>query len=332
MQYNKIKALILIKVVLIIIFTALFSHYALEPINSCKANIIIPSGSNFNHITTIAEKNNWLGNRLLFRLLAELLRVSTNAKAGEFCLQPNSSRLDLLTLITSNNQELVKFTIVEGWTFNKIIAELAKLKVIKHELQATSFADVCEKLNIDKKSPEGLFYPDTYYFTRGSSDLSILKLAYENFLAHKRQLELKNINYENLGFKDFYSGLILASIIEKETANLDEYRLISGVYNLRLKKRMRLQADPSVIYAKEKQASKSNKLSKKDLQQVSPYNTYLKLGLPPTPICMPGIEAIKAAFFPKYKGYLYFVVNKSGSHKFSKNYRQHRFVIQGLKR
>jgi UPF0755 protein len=186
-------------------------------------------------------------------------------------------------------------------------------------------AEIMEKLKADKNYPEGLFFPDTYYFARNASDFSILKKSYQKMQQvldeewqHKAQ---------DLAVQDKYQALILASIVEKETAAPQERPLIAGVFTQRLKIGMMLQTDPTVIYGMGD--SYRGNITRQDLHTPTPYNTYTIKGLPPTPIAMPGKEAIQAALHPTKTDKLYFVAHgHDGTHVFSATLKAHNDAVQ----
>ncbi len=204
------------------------------------------------------------------------------------------------------------------------MAILEQNEQLKHTLTESSEADIAKQLGIEQSKLEGLFLAETYHFTKGVSDLDILKRA------HRKLEGILNSAWEtrqeNLPLTSPYQALILASIIEKETAVESERERIASVFVNRLNKRMRLQTDPTVIYGMGD--NYDGNIRKKDLRAPTPYNTYVINGLPPTPIAMPGEASIRAALNPEQSAYLYFVASGNGGHVFSKNLTEHNRAVR----
>jgi UPF0755 protein len=215
-------------------------------------------------------------------------------------------------------------TFPEGWNFKQIRQELDKNPNVQHTLQNVSFEKIPTKLGISQNHPEGLFFPDTYFFEKHTTDTAILKRAYG-----KMQLVLAEEwqnRAENLPLTTPYQALILASIVEKETAAPFERAKISGVFTRRLQQNMMLQTDPTVIYGMGD--SYQGDIKTADLQNPTPYNTYTFKGLPPTPIAMAGREAIHAALHPDSGESIYFVSKGNGTHAFSTNLEEHNAAVE----
>ena len=215
-------------------------------------------------------------------------------------------------------------TLLEGWTIRDIKNEILSNKVLIKNLVDYSSASLSKKIRITESNVEGLFFPDTYYFTKGTSDIELLKRAYRR----GREILAKEWESRDIGlpYKNDYDALIMASIIEKETALASERAMIAGVFVRRLKNNMKLQTDPTVIYAMG--IKYDGNIRKKDLRIDSPYNTYRYNGLPPTPIALAGREAIHAALHPENDDTLYFVSKKDGSHYFSKTLYEHNKAVK----
>lgn len=210
-------------------------------------------------------------------------------------------------------------TIVEGWTMNDIRAALSRDADLNQTVATQTNQAILQKLNNSKAHAEGLFYPDTYIFTWGNTDFSVLKTAYQ-----KMQTILQkqwNTRAPNLPYKNAYDALIVASMIERETALASEKPIIASVILNRLEKHMRLQIDPTVQYGLDKNFN--DVITKSDLASKTPYNTYQINGLPPSPICMPSESSIAAALHPATTDYLYYVANGKGGHNFSATYTEH---------
>lgn len=257
-----------------------------------------------------------------FEYYIKLHQASGLLKMGEYELLPNHTPKSLFQKLVNGQVVLYTFTIVEGWSFQDILDALQKHPKLEKKLYNLTAFEIVQKLNLPAQ-PEGWFYPATYYFSLGFSDEAVLKKA--NQLMYKTlEKEWKNRSPDLL-LASPYEALILASIIEKETALQAERKTMSGVYQLRLKYKMLLQADPTVLYGL---PLRKKKLSKLDLQSDSPYNTYKKTGLPPTPIASPSLSSIRAACQPEYKGFLYFVATGEGGHYFSKDLAEHNKAVR----
>lgn len=224
-------------------------------------------------------------------------------------------------------------TIVEGWNFNQLIDAVNYHPHLKHELRNKSHPEIMQILGREGIHPEGRFLPDTYHFPKNMSDVDFLKRAYQEMEAvladEWRQRDV------GLVIKTPYEALILASIVEKETGLASERKAIAGVFMRRLEKKMRLQTDPTVIYGMGERYKGNIRSS--DLKRDTPYNTYRRRGLPPTPIAMPGRDAIHAALHPKQGDELYFVSRGDGSHYFSSTLEEHnkaviKYQLKGRKR
>lgn len=212
-----------------------------------------------------------------------------------------------------------RLTIVNGWTTNQVLTALAADPNLNQTLTNQPKTTLLQALNAPEKNAEGLLYPDTYFFTWGNTDISVLKTAYQ-----KMQTILQNDwnnRAPNLPYQNAYQALIVASLIEKETSVDAEKPIIASVIINRLAKNMRLQIDPTVQYGLDK--TFGGVITKKDLDTKTPYNTYLIDGLPPTPICMPSQSSIFAALHPAETDYLYYVATGNGGHNFSKTYAEH---------
>lgn len=248
------------------------------------------------------------------------LKCDRHLHWGEYNIQYPMSAWTLLKHMLHGTGFLKhRLTFVEGWTFSQIRAAIERNADLNQTLAAQTTSAILQKLHATHTHAEGLFYPDTYIFTWGNSDLSILKMAYQ-----KMQKVLQydwNNRAPHLLYQNAYQALIVASLIERETALASEKPDIASVILNRLKIHMRLQVDPTVQYGLDK--AFDDVITKKDLTLKTPYNTYQVNGLPPTPICMPTESSILAALHPAQTDYLYYVANGQGGHAFSKTYAEH---------
>lgn len=260
-----------------------------------------------------------LGNAAQFVILARLFGTAGKIKAGNYEVNRPISPLALLRKITEGDYTQSTMTFVEGWTFRQIRKLLDEHPAIKHDTRGLSDGEIQQRLGLDQPSLEGWFFPDTYHFSSGSSDLAILHRALRLMQSHLTAQWEKRA--ADLPLKSPYEGLILASIIEKETGKAAERPLIAAVFVNRLRIGMRLQTDPAVIYGLGENFD--GDLRKRDLLADTPYNTYTRAGLPPTPIAMPGLDSLNATLNPPKNNFLYFVSRGDGTSYFSRTLEEH---------
>ena len=256
--------------------------------------------------------------------MARLSGRASELKAGNYLFESGVTPYRLFEMLTNGDSTQIGITFIEGWTFRQMRDELNRHDGIKHIGMSLSDAEILRRIGAGESYPEGLFFPDTYYFSSNMSDLDILRRAYQ---AMQQKLEHAwKSRSSGLPYASPYEALIIASIVEKETGKAEERTQIAGVFLNRMKIGMRLQTDPTVIYGMGDKFD--GNLRKQDLQNDTPYNTYTRTGLPPTPIAMPGMAAIEAALNPvKDSGYLYFVGKGDGSHVFSKTLAEHNRAV-----
>ncbi|RYX91961.1 MAG: endolytic transglycosylase MltG [Comamonadaceae bacterium] len=256
-----------------------------------------------------------------FRLSGEARQI----KAGSYEIVPGTTPRRLLSMLVRGEEALKSVTLVEGWNFNQVRAALLKAEQLTPDSQALPPEMIMEKIGKPGVHPEGRFFPDTYTYAKGSSDLAVLKRAAR---AMDRRLEAAwALRAPDSPLKTPDQALILASIVEKETGKASDRAQIGGVFSNRLRVGMLLQTDPSVIYGLG--AAYDGNLRKRDLQTDTPYNTYTRVGLPPTPIAMPGRASLLAAVQPAQTKALYFVSRNDGtgdSH-FSENLDEHNRAV-----
>ena len=294
---------------------------------------LIKHGSNIKTIAQDLTMQKVIQDPWLFILLAKLKGVETRVRAGEYRLEVGQTPDDLLEIFTRGSSIQYGFTVIEGWSFRQMLAALAQDPIIEHKLAGKSNAEIMQLIGYPGQHPEGMFFPDTYRFPKGTSDIDFLRRAYQVMQQH---LEREwNQRDADLPLKSSYEALILASIIEKETGVGFERPLIGGVFIQRLKRNMRLQTDPTVIYGLGEDFDGDIRF--RDLKKDTPYNTYLHAGLTPTPIALPGLDAIKAALHPAETKALYFVSKGDGTHHFSETLEEHndavrRYQLKGRKK
>lgn len=258
-----------------------------------------------------------------FVWLAHLTGHDRALKSGEYRFRDGMTASELLDQVVAGRVIEYPVVLVEGWTFQQFLAVLAEAPKLTHTLSGLSASAIMERLGHPGEHPEGRFFPDTYYHSTGQTDIMILANAYDKMqMLLLREWEGRE---NNLPLKNMYEALILASIVEKETGRDDERRLIAGVFINRLRHGMRLQTDPTVIYGMGKMFDGNLRI--KDLRRDTPYNTYTRRGLPPTPVAMPGKASLQAALHPTVTGAVFFVARGDGSHEFSSTLEEHNKAV-----
>lgn len=327
---RSIKKLIIFAILLAIASTAWFTYWARQPITTSGEPIefAITPGSGVGVASQQIAKAGVPVNPFMFSMLARLTRNDAKIKAGTYELKAGTTPRALISQLVRGEFAQESLTIIEGWTFRQMRAAVAASKSLKHDTVELSDQDLMAKISTEYKSPEGLFFPDTYLFAKGSSDLKIYKQAHALLL--NRLAAAWEKREASLPYKTPYEALIMASIVEKETGQKSERAMIAGVFVNRLKQGMMLQTDPTVIYGMGD--SFAGNIRKKDLETDTPYNTYTRLGLPPTPISLPGVESLAAALGPAKTEALYFVSRGDGSSKFSDNLPDHNKAVNQYQR
>ncbi len=258
-----------------------------------------------------------------FIVLAKVLQKEQNLKAGDYTLNKNITPYQLLLSLNHGKATQGSITFIEGKTFKQMREKIAKNDAIKNTTLELSDAKIMALIGKGEPHAEGLFFPDTFYFDRGTQDVVLLKRAYDSMQAKLNQA-WENRD-PNLPYKNSYEALIMASIVEKETGKASERPMIAGVFLNRLRIGMRLQTDPTVIYGMGEDYD--GNIRRKDLLADTVYNTYTRGGLPPTPIAMPGLASIEAALHPEKTKALYFVGKGDGSHVFSNSLIEHNRAV-----
>ncbi len=325
-----LKKLIFLAIIATIAAVAGFSWWAKQPVTTAGESIpfAITPGSGVGVASQQIAKAGVPINPFLFSMLARVTNNASQIKAGSYELKPNTTPRQLVGQLVRGEYAQESLTIIEGWTFKQMRQAIAASKSLKQETADLSDTDLMAKISKEYKSPEGLFFPDTYLFAKGSSDLEIFKQAHA--LLMNRLAAAWEKRDASLPYKTPYEALIMASIVEKETGQKSERAMIAGVFVNRLRLGMMLQTDPTVIYGMGD--SYAGNIRKKDLETDTPYNTYTRVGLPPTPIALPGVESLAAALGPAKTAALYFVSRKDGTSQFSDNLPDHNKAVNQYQR
>jgi UPF0755 protein len=324
-KYRNIKILLIFAILVLFSFVAWMTDYATTPLNlmASAQEVSIQSGSGLRSVALQLKEQGVISNEWPFILLAKALHKESNLQAGEYHLNKNISPYYLLVSLIQGKTTQSSITFIEGKTFNQMQQSIAANDALKHTALNLSDVELMRKLGSDISHPEGLFFPDTYYFNRNVEDVTVLKRAYDTM-----QTKLESAwqaRADNLPYKNSYEALIMASIIEKETGQASERKMIAGVFVNRLRIGMRLQTDPTVIYGMGEQYQ--GNIRRKDLLNDTAYNTYTRSGLPPTPIAMPSLASIEAALHPEDTRALYFVGKGDGRHVFSSSLAEHNRAV-----
>lgn len=310
---------------LLVALGAWLYHFSKQPLalQETPTVLIIKHGSSLRGIAQQLVDEKMLAEPWSFALLVRVLGKAGEIKAGNYQLESGLTAYGLYQMITAGATMQANITFIEGWTFRQMREALNANEQVRHLSMGLSDQEILQQLGASETKPEGLFFPDSYFFTVDMSDLELLKRAYQTMqrkLATAWQARDPGLPYDSP-----YQALIMASIIEKETGRGDERPLIARVFLNRLQLGMRLQTDPSVIYGLG-EAFDGN-LRKRDLLADTPYNTYTRVGLPPTPIAMPGLASLQAALHPAAGNALYFVGKGDGSHVFSPTLEAHNRAV-----
>ncbi|WP_425605691.1 endolytic transglycosylase MltG [Pseudoxanthomonas daejeonensis] len=268
------------------------------------------------------------GHDIEWRLLARHMDAAGRLKVGEYALDPGLTPRELLQRMRDGRVVQYRVTLVEGWNFRQVRAALAAADPLEHETTGMDDAALMAALDQPGQHPEGRFLPETYLYQRGDSDLDVLRRAHAAMVQALAQAWESRA--ADVPLKTADDALVLASIVEKETGQAHERPQIAGVFARRLRQGMLLQTDPTVIYGMG--SSYDGNIRRRHLTTDTPYNTYTRAGLPPTPIAMPGRAALQAAVNPAPGDALYFVSRNDGSHIFSATYAEHRAAVDCYQR
>ncbi|KMQ80778.1 YceG-like protein [Candidatus Burkholderia pumila] len=291
-----------------------------------ELDVTIKPHSGLRSLTTQLNRGGVSVEPELFVMMTRVLGLASQLKSGNYAFKSGITPYEVLQKIARGDVNEYVATVIEGWTLQKMRAELDANPALTHDTAGMTDIDLLKAIGaaeVDKISAEGLFFPDTYLFDKGTSDLAVYKRAY--CLMQLRLTEVWATRAPNLPYKTPYDALIMASIVEKETGHAQDRPLVAAVFANRLKIGMPLQTDPTVIYGLG--PAYGGHLKKKDLQTDTPYNTYTRMGLPPTPIALPGVAALNATLNPAASSALYFVSGGDGSSIFSDNLGDHNKAV-----
>ncbi|MBC7415540.1 MAG: endolytic transglycosylase MltG [Herminiimonas sp.] len=307
---------------------ALWATRPITPLGAAPIDFTIEPGSGVRGTTQQIAAAGVPVEPMLLESLARASGRSARLKAGSYTLKPGTSPQRLVEQLVRGEFAQEALPIIEGWTFAQMRAAVAAHPALKHESVAWTEQELLAKVAPEFKMAEGLFFPDTYRFAKGSSDLQVYRQAYA--LMQKKLDDAWRRRASDLPYQTPYQALIMASIVEKETGQRAERAQIASVFVNRLRRGMLLQTDPTVIYGMG--ARYQGQIRKRDLQTDTPYNTYTRGGLPPTPIALPGEASLKATLNPAKGDALYFVSRGDGTSKFSDNLNDHNRAVNQFQR
>jgi UPF0755 protein len=285
-------------------------------------------GTHLRGLSATLEREGVISSAGPFWLLGRLLGKGGTLKAGVYTLDRPLTPLALYAMVERGEVSLAIMQFIEGWNWRDVRAALAAQPLLRHESAGMSDAELLQAIGAEEPHPEGLLFPDTYFFAPHTSDIPLLRRSYR--LQREKLLDAWAARAPDLPYRTPYEALILASIVEKETGAAIERPQIAAVFINRLKRGMRLQTDPTVIYGLGERFD--GNLRKVDLKTDTPYNTYTRGGLPPTPIAMPSEAAIRAALNPAETDALYFVSRGDGTHVFSNTLDAHNRAVDRYQR
>ena len=322
---RQLRRLTVLAILALVLLGGWMVYFANKPVAlpSTEVEVDLKAGSSLRSVSRQLVQQGILSEPWSFILLVRAMGKAGEIKAGNYLIEDGITPYQLFLILTEGSTKQSSITFIEGWTFKQMRAAINSHADIKHVTMAYTDEQIMQEIGAREKHPEGLFFPDTYYFSKGMSDKDILQRAYESMQA--KLADAWQNREPGLPYRTPYEALIMASIVEKETGKPSERELIAGVFLNRLRIGMRLQTDPTVIYGMGEEFD--GNLRRQDLLSDTPYNTYTRIGLPPTPIAMPGLAAIHAALHPGKTKALYFVGKGDGSHAFSGSLNEHNRAV-----
>lgn len=294
------------------------------PMASETIGLQIPAGASVRGISDQLVAAGVLTEPYSFLLMVKLTGSGNKLQAGDYALNTPLQVLSLLDILKHGTFDQFKLQLTEGKTFTDFRQKLAQMPGIRHDTVMLSDHELMQLVSGQDQHPEGWFFPDTYFLDAQSSDVDLYKRAYQKMVQHLTAAW--EGREAGLPYRSMYEALVMASIVEKETGVEEERPQIAGVFVNRLRKGMRLQTDPTVIYGMGTRYR--GNITKKDLLTDTPYNTYTRSGLPPTPIALPGLASIQAALHPAKTNALYFVANGQGRHVFTSSLEAHNQAVR----
>jgi UPF0755 protein len=317
---------LIVVAVLIVLGGVHVNHALLTPVRGSpqSAALVVERGATLAQLANGLQANGTIADARALLWYGRISGLASRIKAGEYRIEDSDTIVSLLAKMVAGKSIQYSITFVEGWSFKQFRAAMARSAMLTQATAGWTGAQIMSALDRADEHPEGRFFPDTYIYSRGGSDLDVLRRA---GAAMKQKLAAAwNDKAQGLPYKSAYEALIMASIVEKETGAAHERVRIAGVFVRRLRKNMKLQTDPTVIYGMGDRFD--GDIRRKDLREDTPYNTYVHKGLPPTPIANPGADAIYAALHPEPGTVLYFVAKGDGTHQFSDTYAQHNRAVK----
>jgi UPF0755 protein len=324
--YRLLKIALAAAIAVVLLAAGAFAYFAMTPIAvpPSAREFIVKKGRPLKGVARDLVAAGVLDEPWRFEWLTRLLGRATALKAGNYELPKDLTPYGLVEMIGSGQVSLTPITFIEGWTFSQMRQTLDANSAIAHDTRGMTDQEILRRIGATEMHPEGLFFPDSYFFSAGTSDIRVLERAYQTM--HRRLDTLWQTRRSDLPYSSPYEALIMASIVEKETGLESERSMIAAVFINRLNRHMKLQTDPTVIYGLGEQFD--GNLRKRDLETDTPYNTYTRTGLPPTPIAMPGQASLESALRPADVSAIYFVARGDGSSQFSNNLEDHNRAVQ----
>jgi len=317
------KRLLYAGIAIIVAAMGYLGWYWFRPLEPGPETFVVKPGMSLKAFARELGRRGVLHEQQSFLLLANLLGQGRALKAGEYRFESGISARGILAQVVAGRVVRYPVVLIEGWTFRQFLQLLSRTEKLAHTLTGMNQGEIMAAIGHPEQHPEGRFFPDTYHFTSGDTDRMVLARAYQRM--QERLEKAWSSRAPDLPLRTPDEALVLASIIEKETGKPEERTMIAAVFINRLRRGMRLQTDPTVIYGLGERFD--GNLRRRDLEQDNPYNTYTRRGLPPTPIAMPGEAALHAALHPADTRAIYFVSRGDGSHVFSETLTEHNAAV-----